>query len=623
MKIYTLFFTSLLLLGSYFSSNANFRPPLYKFDMKKFLSKHNDLTYKYDVFTFISSLQGLVNRTQNRLYINYGSNDKFWFNYIDRNSNLFQDQKVIQLADFNELLKVFSKDIKGIVLWDETVPATSNVAATICGVEGWIPVRKDTAKNSLYNQIVLKGYKFPVEKDLSGMFTGIGKIPDSNTPSTGSKKCDAYIWAKEQYLDKGLCNDSVMGYILDAWPYTKPFHAKNLINSMIANHDYLIAKKAFFFDLSPWGDEAPVDDKDQPLGTDLNTFKSILYSQYQSHGGKKITIMCGFTPWQFKYTTTQNAGKHGGVATEWEQVKIQSAYNVAMDADAPSPMDIANASVYCHFPLQKRYFQNKDKGPKTQKVENKNYILIYMGDWDGSAWMAGVLPQLWKDEARGSIPLMWAFNPNLSNRIPMVFDWIYKNRKPSDYISSGDSGSGYLNPSLLLESVRRHSSRLPSGMNTWVKYNQYYFNKFDLSIVGFIINGKQPINKAVQKAYAKFATTGVAYLPYSPDANVVVDGVPFITQTLDVPNNIGQAAQLIYSRTKNMPHRGEKLKEPHFYVYRAIRFSPSKIKVVVEKIQQEKPACHYEVVDPYTFFYLLKKYAKKSKKPLEDITYTP
>jgi hypothetical protein len=623
MRKLTLILTGMLLFMGCFSLYAKQPPALYKFDMKAFLREHHNISYNYDVFTFIASLQGLENRSGNRLYINYCGNDGFWFDYIKENSNLFQGQKVIQLTSFKALLKAFAKDIKGVVLWDETVPATSNVAATICGVEGWIPVRKSTAEGSLYHQVVLHGYRFPVKKDLTGMFTGVGLIPGSNTPTTGSRKCDAYLWAKEQYLDKGLCNDSLMGYILDAWPYVKPFKAKSLGNSMVANHDYLIAKKAFFFDLSPWGDEPPVDDQSQPLGADLNTFKKILLSQYQLNGGKKITTICGFTPWQFKYTTTRNAGKHGGVATEWEQVRLQSAYNAILDADAPSPMDIANASVFCHFPLKKAYFQNPDERPRTKEVENKSYILIYMGDWDGSAWTAGVLPGLWADTCRGSIPLMWAVNPNLSERIPMVFDWLYRHKTRNDYLSSGDSGAGYLNPSLLLEAERRPVSGLPSGMDTWIKFNQYYFKKFDLSIVGFIINGRQPINMAVQMAYAQFATTGVAYLPHSPGISNVVHGVPFITQALDIPANMEQATQLIYQRTKGMPAPGGQLKAPHFYVYRAIRFSPTRVKELMERIKKEKPACHYELLDPYTFFYLYKKYAQSSGKPLRAITFVP
>ena len=39
-----------------------------------------------------------------------------------------------------------------------------------------------------------------------------------------------------------------------------------------------MANKAFFVDLSIWGDEAPIDDPTQPIGTDRRTLLAILAS---------------------------------------------------------------------------------------------------------------------------------------------------------------------------------------------------------------------------------------------------------------------------------------------------------------------------------------------------------
>lgn len=606
-KIRIYLFTIFILLNV-FSLETMGKTKIYKFDAKSYLDKFTDIEYKYDVLTLIVSLQGIVNRNQAKLFINYNHNDLFWFDYIKKNAAIISNSTTVQIYDIYDLLNVFKKEIKGVVLWDPNVPATSNVAATICGVERLIPVRKDIDSGSLYKQIVLSGPKLKVRKDLTGMFTGTGMIPEIDVPSTGSKKADAYRWAKENYLDKGLCNDSILGYTVDAWPWVQS-SITDLNNAMVVNHDYLISRKVFFFDLSPWGDEKPVDDKLQPLGTDLKMFKEILSSQYRINGGDKITTICGFTPWEYKYTTYGNSGKHGGVATEWEQIKLQSAFNAIIDADAPSPQDISNASFYQHFPLRKRYKQKK-KVNKKLNVENKNYILFYMGDWDGSAWMAGPLVDLWSDKSRGEIPLMWAFNPNLSNRIPVVFDWIYKTRTKNDYIVSGDSGAGYLNPSLLLENEREMISDLPSGIVPWIKHNQYYFKKFDLSIVGFIINGNQDINRRVQEAYSQFAKEGVVFLPSNPTLDKVVNGTPFISMTADIyPGDLDKAAKVIYDNTTPGESENKKNK-PHFYVFRAIRIPPSEIKHLIEKIQGERPNQNFEIVDPYSFFYLYKKHVR-------------
>ncbi|EQD70079.1 hypothetical protein B1A_06492, partial [mine drainage metagenome] len=49
-------------------------------------------------------------------------------------------------------------------------------------------------------------------------------------------------------------------------------------------------------------------------------------------------------------------------------------------------------------------------------VADKSYMAIYVGDYDSAAWLYQMLPTMWTDPARGSIPLGWAFDPNLSDR---------------------------------------------------------------------------------------------------------------------------------------------------------------------------------------------------------------
>ncbi|NIR00989.1 MAG: hypothetical protein GTN78_12440, partial [Gemmatimonadales bacterium] len=75
-----------------------------------------------------------------------------------------------------------------------------------------------------------------VNPDGSSMFAGRGTIPDSSTPSTGSAKCDAYLWAKEKYLDSGKCNPAKMGYYIDAYWLRKP--DGYIPNHTLSNHDY-------------------------------------------------------------------------------------------------------------------------------------------------------------------------------------------------------------------------------------------------------------------------------------------------------------------------------------------------------------------------------------------------
>ena len=52
----------------------------------------------------------------------------------------------------------------------------------------------------------------------------------------------------------------------------------------------------------------------------------------------------------------------------------------------------------------------------------------------------------WQDAGRGSVPLAWAVDPNLSLRFPPIFDILYDTATPGvDVLVTGDSGAGYNN----------------------------------------------------------------------------------------------------------------------------------------------------------------------------------
>ena len=74
-----------------------------------------------------------------------------------------------------------------------------------------------------------------------------------------------------------LPNPTKLAYYVD---YFWTLHAdSNYPDNTITNHDYFISQKAFFFDLDSWGDEAPNDDPNQPLGTDLSSLQEIFFCQ--------------------------------------------------------------------------------------------------------------------------------------------------------------------------------------------------------------------------------------------------------------------------------------------------------------------------------------------------------
>ena len=568
------------------------------FDVQKaIVEPTQDTVLRYDQLKFVASLQGLVNRDAPRLLIRLvpgerrgapNNIDDYWMSTL--REGWLKDATFTEIESFDALVQQFKEHIAGVVLWDPAVPATANVAATVCGVEGWLPVR---AGGELYKRLCESGPMLPVKLSLVGKFTGA---------ESGSPKCDAYRWAQREYLDTGRCNNAILAGFIDAYtqePGKPGASYPDLLNAQLANHDYYIARRAFFFDLGPWHDEVSVDDPTQKPGADAEMLKSILKSIYTQNGGKAITTVGGFLAWNLKYTNFGPAGgKREPVPAEWEYATILSSYNCILDADALGSACVANISAWQHHPLKEHYPQNPR--PAKQTLEAKTYVLFYMGDYDAGAWLSNAIPSIWDDPARGEIPLAWAFNPNLSERVPHAFDRVRTTATANDWFIAGDSGAGYLNPNLLTGD--RLGSGLPDALALWGVHNERYYRQFDLSITGFVINGfhgDMPL--AIQELYAKFSPDGVGMqLGFTKP---LVGNTPFIRQTGDLypdPNNIDAVANHANAHLKG--------NRPAFILFRLILQKPSTVKTLQERLLALHPDKEWVFCDPYTFFDLVRQH---------------
>ncbi len=357
----------------------------------------------------MAALQGLVNRDQPRLYVylvgDHGRVDRDWLARLQARANGWSTRGCVLSPICSHWSAPIAQSVRGAVVWDERVPATALIASTAAGVEDLLPLRFDSRPDSLYSRLVVAetGPRLPVvlrllNDDGTPMFTG---------SRTGSAKCDALLWAADRFLKTGKSDPTWLGYYPDAWWLTgTPRIAP--VNTLLSNHDDFIARRGFFFDLGPWDDESPDDDRAQPPGTDAKTLRAILAAAHEAARGRMIHVG-GFTPWDQKYTD-YTGGRHGGVPTEWRYAEILSCFDAYMDADAPGLHAMANASVFHHFPLAERYPQ---KGPPSAAdllargfldgaghVAARNFAAIYAGDYDSAAWLYHQLPEVWDDPAR-------------------------------------------------------------------------------------------------------------------------------------------------------------------------------------------------------------------------------
>ncbi len=564
----------------------------------------------WDDIHAISTLQGIVNRNSPGLYINYVKTkgidiDAYWWNKYRKEGEWLHARDTIAYGNIVDLFTAFKDNVRGVVLYDPVVASTSNVASAVAGIEDLIAVRYDPAPNSLYSRLVLSGPALKVKVRLirengESLFTGTGTIPGTARQSTGSMKNDPFIWFIENYLKKGKCNTRYAAYYIDQKWRENP-KAAPVSHHTLTNHDFFVSRKAFFFDLSPWGDEPATDDTLQKAGTDLSTLKEMLLLAYRQNRGKEFCYIGGFPAWAFKYTRHAD-GSHQDVATEWEFSRVISAFNAFKDADAFGFGALANSSFWQHFPLRERYPQKwitreelEERGLLTKEgkvdLKGRNFMIFYVGDYDASSWITQLTPSIWDNFYRGKLPLLWCISPVLMERVPMVMHNFRVTATANDYFAASDNGAGYLMPGML--QAPRPVSGLPDGQDAWGAHCRKYYEKWEYTITGFIIDGLAPgLSEKGLDCYESFSPNGI--VPQKVPLTLLHGNMPVLKSDEDIQQSPEAAATRILERIRE---RGIP-----FHWFRNILKSPEWYAEVMEEIGNADPSV--VLLDAPAFFEL-------------------
>lgn len=625
---------------------------LYVMDCATYIGRITDSRISYDILALISTIQGIVNRDGQHLWIQYSqkhsegdgmavadtNSDYFWLDYLTREGQFMNGKRIEMISSPGTILRLFRDKIKGLVVWDEEVAATSNVALTICGVEDLVCVRFDAKANSLMS-LLIEECELEVKHTLVNKFTGEkgSTIWDTETLSTGSAKNDAYIWAKEKYLDTGLCSSDYMGNVVDSYTYdTKQIVSAyyNLFVEMITNKDFLVSKKAFIWDLYCLPNYIPNDDPYQDMGTDYRTAVKILYAQNIRQTTGDSTHLVGFPPWWLKYTDNcemtyvpSESGQSAmsePVQTEWGTSKLYGYFNICKDADAYGITGLCNASILSQTPLLDEYEQSGrysvgNIDPEFASITSKEdipeytYLLIYMGDYDCGAWGNRFMPTYFNDVNLNAYPLCWPVTTGLMGRIPNVYNFIYSKAGENTYFVGGDNGYGYQNaefmdlredlwnpeynnfvnnePYLTEEEV----SKMTGSVESYVDQCKKWYDFMDIDVMGFYISqvsmtdkiiegGTNFIHRIAKMTPAGFGFTTDKMTGYTMP-HFTKDGIPVIKEGLVMSD---------VSDTKNIGFKTE----------RWVLKSPTWMKRYLDDLETKG----YKVLDPYTFYYLYSIY---------------
>ena len=541
----------------------------------------------YDEALAAACLQGLINREGPRVYVlpakgsvsGFWAADespaRYWLDVFSGGGRWLEGRTRQPVQDLDALRELAGSRVAGAVIWDPAVPATVNVATTIAGVKDGLVMSPEFAAS--YRE----RWKLPVLEDLRGRFDG---------SVTGSAKNDAYRWAIDNYLRKGLCSSHFLFLFEDA--HTTRAQGNTLY---VVTRDWAVFQRGFVYDLSPWSDETPADDRGQPTGTDVETYRQLLQANLEQTAGRHLTEVAGFFAFQKYSNVGGNPSRHEPVPTEWETVWLISPYNCYQNTVAH---ECYNQSFHSQAPLKP--LKQQRPAPRT-KVEDRVYLCILMADYDSATPLYDFLPRLWQDPGRGKIPLCWGINPSLIETYPDVIRYFYETATPNDHFASDASCAGYNNPNRIL----------PEHLPLFTRHNQRFFQQCDMSMAPMVLDWDQP-TAAVKDAFTQFAPDGFATIVMdlhgkggaAPQPHVW-KGMP-VMELINNVCNFSNPQQTAESMWAAIGQRGTKT--PGFHFFRIVWTRPSDVIASLEQLQKNHPDVRFEVLDPYNFFALFRQH---------------
>lgn len=539
----------------------------------------------YELLHLAAAITGLANRDAPRILTLFHPSDSAWLQQEQAAGGWLAGATINPVANVTDAVSMYLSVVKGVAVYESGVYPTSLLAGTAAAAESLLPV----VDGSTLQQYLTNELGLVVGLNMTGMFG-----PGGSERTTSSIKADAYNWAIKRWIagPRQLCDARVLGYYVDSFAATEAvsdFYDK----ATVLNHDWVIARGGFLFDLGAWPDEVPKDDPGQAAGTDLKTLQALLGAAYNQTGGAEFSHIAGFTPWAYKYVNAN----HGGVATEWQTVKIVTAYNAFVDADACCIGGFSSASFWQHRPLPRR-LPAVARASTPQQLLSRGLLVrspadgslsvapgnlffhFYQGDYDSAAWLQSQIMARWLDPQRGSLPLSWPIDPVLSRRFPPAFAKLWAEATANDTFTTGDSGIGYLNPPMLLAPARAQVSGLPGASEEWAALSSTLYARTGVRFTGFIINGVSgPVLPETEQLYAGFSPDGIVEEGFPGiGPHLVPSNTTAVFAQTDIATDAPAAAQAILSDLHTVVPTPQS--PSSFHMYRSVLTSPTYLQQV-------------------------------------------
>ena len=360
------------------------RPPA-----RNLLAFHSgDLTsFAWDMRLTLSCLQGIVNRSQPRLYLVHDRYDELWLDWLRERG----DVDKIQWLEIGEVFERFLPQVSRLFLTDPDVPASINVATMLAAVYDGLVATPSTAPQ----------FNLPLGGDPESPRGGIDL-----RKLNWKKDVDGYRWAFQR-LGGDLSQRAV----------------SILAPREVALRDYLVEFKIPILWIA-----APEDVAKNPKGSSDEEM------QFAREVMMKWPPNIPCFGWPNSGDKEAGIGETLGVRLTSECAKFTPC--TAFDAYSPT---VGNLSVHSGTTATL-----KQAIPPIKLRRDKVYFTFIRSDGDGWNFQRHYYRKLFDDPKHGSVPIGWQLGSTAFDGQPDILDYYYKHARPGDCFVNALTGMGYI-----------------------------------------------------------------------------------------------------------------------------------------------------------------------------------
>ena len=485
----------------------------------------------------ITMLAGLINRPQPRIYLISRDDDNFWLSEILASiAHTISPERGNDILD--KLLKTYRERISGLIIYDPNFIDSVNIAMMMAGQRDGIVVCPDQAA-----PLQQSPYNLPVLVDLRNFHW--------------KSRLEAYNWAFNN-LRQDASSHVVAG-----------------LNPEMAGalQSFLVATRAFVY----WLDARNFwPDFTQGLLSERCLMKRI----YKSFAPGTLHLGWFISePFGVRLTSATAlpvlASDHFTNLEAW--LSIPGTRNGQPSSTVPSQeTDQANTST-----------NERQNTPKA-------YVSFTISDGDNIQYNQHRMMQMWRDPARGTLPLGWTISPALMQAAPTMAAYYLRTATAHDELLAGPSGAGYMYPS------RWPKEQLPAFLQLTGRLMQdMHLTILEVLDAGLLEN-LAFIYKDLQQRFVEalkpfglkgmLSGSGIFRARWN-----MFSGVPTY-QNLGLADSVEKTVKLIRNASPTA-------KFLNVYVF-AFKMTPSDLKQVVQQLGNE-----YQVVTPGTLLTMIAKEA--------------